>query len=79
MIAFTSRVSITWKIIFQQPENQFPRTGIRYLFNKLSTPSSKNFKKALNKKMLFPLGIKSVFPSRNEEFIKRYVSIRRKS
>ena len=41
---------------------------------KLPPPNFKSFNNALNKKLLFPMGRKSVSTSRNEEFVKKYIS-----
>ena len=43
-------------------------------FKKVATLNFKNFNKALNKRILFPLDRKLVFASRNEEFVKIYLS-----
>ena len=53
------------KINFHLPENQFPREGIRFFLKTLLPPNFKNFSKALNKRILFPLERKSVFTGRN--------------
>ena len=43
-------------------------------FKKVATVNLKNFNKAPNKRILFPLDRKSVFASWNEEFVKIYLS-----
>ena len=53
------------KINFHLPENQFPRERIRFFLKTLLPPNFKNFSKALNKRILFPLDRKSVFTGRN--------------
>ena len=79
-VPFTSR-SI-WKmknINFNQPENQFLWSGIRFLLKKLLPPNYKCLRKPLNKRILFPLDGKSVSTSQNEEFVKKYHSTWRKN
>ena len=49
-----------------------PNQKISIHKQKLPPPNFKSFNNALNKKLLFPMGRKSVSTSRNEEFVKKY-------
>ena len=55
-------------------KNTFPLEKKGFFKKKLLFPNFKNFDKALNKRMLFPLDRKSVSTSQNEEFVKIYAS-----
>ena len=61
------------KINFRRPKNQFPRAEIKFILKKVPSANFKNFNKALNRRKLFSSDRKSVFTSRNEEFVKKYV------
>ena len=56
------------------PRMSLPQAGIKCILKKLPHPNFKNFNKALNKRILFALDRKSVSTSRNEEFVKKWVS-----
>ena len=69
-IAFTSRsIRKMKRINFPLTENQFPRAGIKTLLKNLLPPNFKNFKKALNKRILFLLNRKFASTSRKLELV----------
>ena len=65
------------KINFQQPKNQFQRAEIGFLLKGWLLQNFRIFNRALNKTILFLLARKFVSTSRNEEFVKKTVSLGR--
>ena len=62
---------------FQQPKNQFQRAEIGFLLKVWLLQNFRIFNGALNKTILFLLDRKFVSTSRNEEFVKKTVSLGR--
>ena len=77
-IPFTGR--IIWKIekiSFYEPKNQFSQAEIKVLLKRLLPPNLKIFNKALNQARLFLLDRKFVSTSRNQESVKKNISLGR--
>ena len=71
-----SLAELKWKKLSftnQFSSNQFPRAEIKFPLKRLLPPNFRNFSKALNERIVFPLDKKAVSTKKNVEFVKKNI------